>query len=126
MKKQKIIYYNDELNDEFSGAEIKPRKIDENYKYIHKNIIWNITAFFLQNILSLPIKYLYANIKLKIKYIGKEKYKPYKKKGYFIYGNHTQVFIRTVTLHLKFREHRSFIMDSQKMGKNLPRFCRQL
>ena len=46
MKKQKIIYYNDELNDEFSGAEIKPRKIDENYKYIHKNIIWNITAFF--------------------------------------------------------------------------------
>ena len=74
MKKQKIIYYNDELNDEFSGAEIKPRKIDENYKYIHKNIIWNITAFFLQNILSLPIKYLYANIKLKIKYIGKEKY----------------------------------------------------
>ena len=58
MKKQKIIYYNDELNDEFSGAEIKPRKIDENYKYIHKNIIWNITAFFLQNILSLPIKYI--------------------------------------------------------------------
>ena len=38
----------------------------------------------------------------------------------------TVASIRTVTLHLKFREHRSFIMDSQKMGKNLPRFCRQL
>ena len=35
MKEQKIIYYKDELNDEFSGAEITPRKIDENYKYKH-------------------------------------------------------------------------------------------
>ena len=34
MKEQKIIYYKDELNDEFSGAEITPRKIDENYKEI--------------------------------------------------------------------------------------------
>ena len=92
MKEQKIIYYKDELNDEFSGAEITPRKIDENYKYIHKNVIWNVTSFILQNILSLPIKYLYSHLKLKIKYVGKEKYKPYKKQGYFIYGNHTQVF----------------------------------
>ena len=33
--KEKIIYYEDELNDEFSTAKIEPRKIDENYKYIH-------------------------------------------------------------------------------------------
>ena len=38
MNKQEIIYYSDELNDEFSGAEITPRKIDENYKYIHKKV----------------------------------------------------------------------------------------
>ena len=71
MNKQEIIYYSDELNDEFSGAEITPRKIDENYKYIHKNIIWNTIAFLLQNILSVPIKYLYAKMKLKIKYVAK-------------------------------------------------------
>ena len=117
MKKQKIIYYNDELNDEFSGAEIKPRKIDENYKYIHKNIIWNITAFFLQNILSLPIKYLYANIKLKIKYIGKEKYKPYKKKGYFIYGNHTQVFADTfITSNGNYPKRNYFIVNPENVS----------
>ena len=33
MKEQKIIYYKDELNDEFSGPKITPIKIDENYKY---------------------------------------------------------------------------------------------
>ena len=117
MKKQKIIYYNDELNDEFSGAKIKPRKIDENYKYIHKNIIWNITAFFLQNILSLPIKYLYANIKLKIKYIGKEKYKPYKKQGYFIYGNHTQVFADTfITSNGNYPKRNYFIVNPENVS----------
>lgn len=95
MKNEKIIYYKDELNEEFSTAKIEPRKIDENYKYIHKNIIWNTCAFLVQNVLSIPIKYLYAKIKFRTKYIGKEKLKPYKKQGYFIYGNHTQAFADT-------------------------------
>ena len=95
MNSPKIIYYEDELNDEFSEVQIVPRKIDENYKYIHKNIIWNACSFFLQNVLSLPIKFIYAKIKFKTKYIGKEKLIPYRKQGYFIYGNHTQAFADT-------------------------------
>ena len=95
MDYKRVIYYEDELNDEFSEVKIIPKKIDENYKYIHKNVIWNATAFLLQNVLSVPIKYLYAKIKFKIKYIGKEKLKKYRKEGYFIYGNHTQSFADT-------------------------------
>ena len=86
----KIIYYEDELNDEFSKSSIEPRIIDENYKYVHKNPLWNLCSFVLQNILSVPIKILYAKIKFRIKYIGKEKIKTYRNEGYFIYGNHTQ------------------------------------
>ena len=33
MNSKKVIYYKDELNDEFSGAKITPRVIDEKYKY---------------------------------------------------------------------------------------------
>lgn len=95
MNNEKIIYYEDELNDEFSDAKITPKRIDENYKYIHKSVIWNACAFLLQNVISLPIKYLYAKIKFRIKYVGKEKIKKYKKQGYFIYGNHTQAFADT-------------------------------
>lgn len=95
MEERKVIFYTDELNDEFSTAKIEPRVIDENYKYIHKNPIWNITAYIVQNILSMPIKVLYAKIKFKIKYIGKDKLKKYKNEGYFIYGNHTQAFADT-------------------------------
>lgn len=95
MEEKKVIYYTDELNEEFSTAKIEPRVINENYKYIHKNPIWNITSYIVQNFLSMPIKVLYAKIKFRIKYIGKEKLKQYKNEGYFIYGNHTQPFADT-------------------------------
>lgn len=95
MKNNKIIYYKDELNDEFSPTTKTCRKIDENYKYIHKNPLWNLCSFLLQNVISVPIKVLYSKIKFKIQYIGKEKLRPYKNQGYFIYANHTQPFADT-------------------------------
>ena len=92
--KNKIIYYEDELTDEFSGSNITPRVIDKNYKYIHKNLIWK-TISFIYNCIMFPIKIFYPKIKFRIKYIGKEKLKEYKKSGYFVYANHTQVFCDT-------------------------------
>ena len=110
MNNKKIIYYKDELNDEFSKAKITPRKITENYKYEHKNPIWNLCSLILQNILSVPIKILYAKIKFKIKYVGKEKLKPYKKTGYFIYGNHTQAFADTFIPSIPIYPKRNFFI----------------
>ena len=74
MKEKKIIYYSDELNDEFSSAKITPRVIDENYKYkIGK--VWDFFSYIIQNIISMPIKVGYAKIKFRIKYVGKENVK---------------------------------------------------
>lgn len=109
MKKQRIIYYEDELNDEFSETKIKPRIIDENYNYFH-NKIWNLFSIFFQNILSMPIKILYSKIKFKIKYIGKEKLKKYKKEGYFIYANHTQIFADTFIPSIPVYPKRNFFI----------------
>ena len=106
----KNIYYEDELNDEFSKSSIEPRIIDENYKYVHKNPLWNLCSFVLQNILSVPIKILYAKIKFRIKYIGKEKIKPYKNEGYFIYGNHTQPFADTFIPSIPMYPKRNFLI----------------
>lgn len=110
MEKQKIIYYKDKLNDEFSKVKIKPITIDENYKYIHKNPLWNICSIMLQNVLSIPIKVLYAKIKFKIKFIGKEKLKSYKKEGYFLYANHTQTFADTFIPSLAIYPKRNFLI----------------
>lgn len=110
MKKKKVIYYTDELNDEFSNAKIIPKKIDEDYVYIHTNPIWNCCSYLLQNVFSVPIKVLYSKLKFRIKYIGKEKLKKYKNEGYFVFANHTQVFADTFIPSLPIYPKRNFFI----------------
>ena len=116
--KEQVFYFEDELNDEFSKAKITPRNIDETYIYEHKNPLWNFASFILQNIISMPIKILYGKIKLRLKYIGKEKLKEYKKDGYFVYVNHTQeladVFIPSLPIYPK---RNFFIVNPDNMYK---------
>ncbi len=94
MEEKEVIYYEDELNDEFSGTKIDARIIDEKFKY-KKSLIWDFFSCLIQNILSMPIKVLYLKIKFNHKFIGKEKLKKVKKEGYFMYANHTQNFADT-------------------------------
>ena len=117
MKYQKVIYYKDELNDEFSTAKIVPRLIDENYKYVHKNPLWNLCSILIQNFFSVHIKILYSKMKFKIKYIGKEKLKPYKNQGYFIYANHTQPFADTfIPSRAVFPKRNFFIVNPENVS----------
>lgn len=113
MKKEnekKIVYYQDEQNDEFSEAKITPRVIDQNYVYLHKSKVWNLCAFLAQNVLSMPIKILYAKGKFRIRYVGKEKLKQMKKDGYFMYVNHTQPFADTFLPSLPIYPKRNFFI----------------
>ena len=112
-KEKEIYYYKDELVDDFATMEdIKVVNVDENYKFIHKNPIWNIASILTQNVLSMPIKYLYAKIKFNIKFVGREKLKKAKKRGYFIYANHTQIFADTFIPSLaNYPKRNFFIVD---------------
>lgn len=109
MKKNKVIYYNDELNDEFSTAVIEPRIIDEGYKYKH-SFIWECFSALLQNVLSVPIKWIYLKCKFRHKFIGKEKYRECKNTGFFIYSNHTQVFSDTFTTSMSVMPKRNYLI----------------
>lgn len=90
MDKRKIIYYEDELNDEFSLAQITPKKIDENYVYYHSSIFKRLTHFFWYRMVFTPIAFFYVKLKFRHRIVGKRLLKEYKKSGYFLYGNHTQ------------------------------------
>jgi len=58
----------------------------------------------------MPIKILYIKIKFSHKFIGKEKIKEYRKKGMFIYSNHTQTFSDTFTPSLAVFPKRNFLI----------------
>ena len=56
------------------------------------------------------IKVSYFKIKFKLKYVGKEKLKPYRKQGYFIYVNHTQAFADTFIPSVGVYPKRNFLI----------------
>lgn len=90
--KRKIIYYTDPINDEFSG--VGPRRkirIDEKFPYIRKSPLWRAAAFFVYRIVMIPFAYLYCRIRFRLKIVGKEKWKAFRKNGFYLYGNHTQI-----------------------------------
>ncbi len=89
--KEKIIYYTDELNDDFAGIKRKTIEIDSKFPFIRDNTFYKIAAFFVYRIIMTPIAYVYCKLKFNIKFKGKEVLKAYKKSGYFLYGNHTQI-----------------------------------
>lgn len=87
---RKVIYYSDPLGDEFSTAKITPKRIDGNYKYIRRGPFRRFTHFFWYRIVGVPLAWIYLKVKFAHRIENKRAIKPYKKTGYFIYGNHTQ------------------------------------
>ena len=84
-----VIYYTDELSDEFSTAKIDPIKIDANYEYGDDSLWWKLKHYFWYRIVATPIAWFYLKFAYAHKIVGRKKIKPYKKNGFYIYGNHT-------------------------------------
>ena len=57
-REKKVIYYSDELRDEFAGVSRSGYEVPKKYKYIHKNIFWRALAFFVYRVIMTPISLL--------------------------------------------------------------------
>lgn len=89
--KDKIIYYKDELNDDFANTNIKQKKLPPDYRYFTKNPFRRIIAFIFYHFIVTPIVFLFQKIVHHEKIVGRKKLKKYRKEGYFLYGNHTRL-----------------------------------
>ena len=106
MKKdnKRIIYYDNEMEDEFSQAEITPRKIDGSYKYLG-GPLRGLGRGLLYYVVAKPLAYAFLKLKYGHKIVNKECMKEAKKRGCFMYGNHTNAIadalIPTMLTHPK-------------------------
>jgi len=89
LEKRRVIYYSDELNDEFSEAQITPIKIDGSYKYDRTEGFDGFKRFLIYRIVATPLAFIYTKLVLHQRTENRKVLKPYKKTGYFMYGNHT-------------------------------------
>ena len=82
-EKSKVIYWKDELNDDFEERGLKRPPVPKNYRYKRMPLFsWFVYYLFAKPVMGTLC--LLSGIRVK----GKENLKEIKKKGYFIYSNH--------------------------------------
>ncbi len=86
---KKVVYYDDAENDDFAGTKITRVKVDANFNYIRKNIIWRLISFVLYYVIAFPLVWFFERVILRVKFVNKSALKPYRNKCSFFYGNHT-------------------------------------
>lgn len=87
-REKRIIYYENELEDEFSEAQITPKKIDGTYNYLG-GVPRKIARFFFYHIVAKIVVFVYLKVKYRHKIVNKECMKQARGTGFFLYGNHT-------------------------------------
>ena len=111
MKPKKIVYYNDPLNDDFAGNNIKDTPFPKKLKYRHpKNPIWWFFSELFYHFLAVPILWLVGKLGYGVKVIGKKNVRAFWRRGVFFYGNHTQITDAWIPQCFFGRWRRSFIM----------------
>ena len=86
--KKKVIYYRDELHEEFSEAKISPKSIDETYRY-EGGRLRPLGRGLWYHLLAKPIAWMIMKIGFGHRIVNGSILKSARKEGYFLYGNHT-------------------------------------
>ena len=117
MKEKKVIYYSDELNDEFSTAKIEPRVIDDGYRYVRESFGDKIKRFFWYRMIFTPIAAFYAKVIRGQKIVNSRLLKKFKFTGYFLYGNHTHALGDALMPHFaNFPKHNYIIVHPSNVS----------
>ena len=89
MKKEEKIYYYESYTDDFIESKNQNYKLNEDYKWIHKNIFYRCCSDLIY-ILAYVIGLFYCKFILHVKIKNRKVLKKYNKQGFFLFGNHTQ------------------------------------
>ncbi len=89
--KEKVFYYTDPVNDDFAGTNITAKPLPPHFNYLPKNPLRRGVAWVLHHVVATPVAFLFLKFSYGQKIVGREKLRPYRKEGYFLYGNHTRL-----------------------------------
>ena len=86
---KKTYYYHSESEDLVSSAQ-QDFQLPDDYQFFREGAAWQFWNGLVRS-LACAFAWLYSRLFLLVKVKGKEKLRPFKKQGYFVYGNHTQM-----------------------------------
>lgn len=91
MKYGDNIYFKTD-KDEVTSFHEKEIKIDENYKYIHKNPFYKLASFLTYRFIATPYAFITFKLLKRVRFHNTKVLKQHRKGGYFIYANHTNQY----------------------------------
>lgn len=106
-------YYKDERNDDFANDGVEKIHNNPGYKYVHKSWVFKTIAFLLYYVVGKPLVWFINKVFYSQKIINKKVLKPYRKSGYFIYANHTELAADAFTPNL-LTAKRNYIIVSEE------------
>lgn len=112
MMNRKVIYYSDELNDDFAGTSINAQVIDEDYRYVHRSVLWRAAAFVVYRVIATPLVWLLCKLVYGLRIKNRKVIKELRGKGFFLYGNHTSGMADAFSPSLISFPHRAHIITS--------------
>lgn len=88
-RQEQVIYYKDELQDEFAGDHIVAKKIDGGYRYLNDSLAGRILHIFWYRVVATPLAAVYMKLHFHHKIVNKKVLQEAEEMGYFMFGNHT-------------------------------------
>lgn len=88
---QRVIYYKDERNDDFSGLRIKLKPLGEGYRYIRSSWAFKVFEFLFYYGIMIPVVFMLEKVYCHQKFANRKLLRQAKKDGCFLVSNHTQV-----------------------------------
>ena len=85
---KKVVFYSDEINEDFANNNIKTIKLDENYKYENNNIFFKMFSFWFRNFFALPVLWFIDKFNYRVTIKNKQVLKRLRHTGYYMYSNH--------------------------------------
>lgn len=89
--KERVIYYKDELNDDFSGLNINVKPLGDKYKYMQTSWLFRCFEFVFYYVIMIPVVYMLQKLISHQSFANRRVLKQAKKEGCFLVSNHTQV-----------------------------------
>jgi 1-acyl-sn-glycerol-3-phosphate acyltransferase len=90
MKRERVIYYSDVLNDDFADTDIRTKRVGADFPYRHAPAPWRIAAFLLYYAVAAPIVFLISKLYLGLKFENRRVLRELRGSGFYLYGNHTR------------------------------------
>ena len=91
MRAERVYAYSDPLNDDFAGTNITTCRVGKEFRFVRSSLLWRAVSFVVYYGIAFPIVWLVARLYLGLRFENKKVLRQLRGKGFFLYGNHTQI-----------------------------------